>query len=142
MIFMKNHQKTISDSKYFLFRKMELNIMELFRESKSLQKGLITKNHISDIIKNLPYNDICYNIHEISLNLDDRNILEYLWNVIYETNYLSICFFKFGFYIPQYIKIIAFFTYCISIYALIPISNIFMKNRADIYKFTVSYFVY
>jgi hypothetical protein len=116
---------------------MEMNISDLFKDSKSMQKGLITKNHISDIIKNLPYNDICYNSHEISLCLDDRNILEYIWNVIYETNYFFITFYKFGFYIPGYIKIIAFFTYCVVIYTLIPISNIFMHNREDIYKFNV-----
>ncbi len=117
---------------------MMKNIHTLFKKSKTLKSGTINKKEISKLISSLPNNDYCYNQLEVVAIIDKRNIFQYFKDIIYETNLFNLAYSKFGYYIPNYIRIISFFTFLYFQTGLVIIYNINSLTRSDLSTVKVS----
>lgn len=117
---------------------MSKNIKGLFSKSKTLKDGKIKHHQIAKLIANLPNNDYCYNDLETVVEIDHRDIFRYFKDVIYETNNFNLGYSKFGYYVPNYLRIISLFTSCYSNVCLVLIFNIMTLTRDDLSNVKVS----
>lgn len=108
------------------------NIFSLFNNSKHLKDGVFKPKQISKIIANLPNNDYCYNDLEIVIEIDKRSYFRYFKDILVETNLFYVSYSKFGYYVPNYLRIIGFFSFVYFHLGFVILFNIYYLNRTEL----------
>jgi hypothetical protein len=74
----------------------------------------------------------------ILVQIDQRPNLKFLCDFIYDYHIISLTFIKFGYFIPNFLRLISFFTYLINVYTFTGIFNSNQSNEIDVFGFKYS----